>query len=197
MSVEVLTIDELIHQLGARPDLDRRSAMRAMRRAAERAKTEAIWQQLNHGKYPLSDLGVMARSWHISMLPSEIVLENTAPYAVPLEFGAQPFWAPITPLLDWARRKSRGAGLPEHTPSQGPKQQLGPPISRTSLGVTYTHSTRAMKGSRERDAQRLARAVQRKFAREGIKPKGFFAAASQKFPAFVREEVARELRRKR
>ena len=33
------------------------------------------------------------------------------PHALPMEFGTEPYWAPIQPLLDWANRVGGGEGL--------------------------------------------------------------------------------------
>ncbi len=39
----------------------------------------------------------------------DVVFGYTQPYAASMEFGTQPYWPPIQPLIEWARR----VGLPE------------------------------------------------------------------------------------
>ena len=33
------------------------------------------------------------------------------PHALPMEYGTDPFWPPIQPLIEWARRQGEDAGL--------------------------------------------------------------------------------------
>ena len=52
------------------------------------------------------DTGAYQSSWGAEKVSkNEIHFGNTIPYAVNLEFGAEPFSPPIEPLLEWAGRK--------------------------------------------------------------------------------------------
>ena len=46
---------------------------------------------------------------HITVFPeilaNEYVLKSSMPYSEAMEYGSKPFYAPIEPLKDWARRK--------------------------------------------------------------------------------------------
>lgn len=39
------------------------------------------------------------------ILAHRYILESRAPYSAVMEYGSRPFYAPIEPLKDWARRK--------------------------------------------------------------------------------------------
>jgi hypothetical protein len=52
----------------------------------------------------------------------EVRLEANAPHSGVLEMGARPFWPPLQPLIEWARRKAADLGivnLPEGKQFQG------------------------------------------------------------------------------
>lgn len=50
------------------------------------------------------DTGMYAASWDMTVLEKSVILGNYAPYAGIIEYGARPHWAPIGPLLAWAKR---------------------------------------------------------------------------------------------
>ena len=51
------------------------------------------------------DTGMYAQSWGFEVGQDKGVIYNEAPHAAIMEFGARPHWAPIRPLLEWAKRK--------------------------------------------------------------------------------------------
>ena len=52
------------------------------------------------------DTGLYASSWNVKKDDKKTIsFGNSAPYAVHVEYGSEPFNAPITPLLEWAGRK--------------------------------------------------------------------------------------------
>jgi hypothetical protein len=59
------------------------------------------------------DTGLYAASWDFSEMEYGAVLGNTAPYASIIEYGVRPgHWAPIKPLLQWAKRVLRDPSQP-------------------------------------------------------------------------------------
>lgn len=58
------------------------------------------------------DTGLYAASWDMTMDEKSIFLGNTAPHAPIIEEGARPFFAPIGPLLAWAKRVLQDPGQP-------------------------------------------------------------------------------------
>ena len=97
------------------------------------------------------DTGLFKSSWEVipgsGTRPTE--LRNDAPYAGVLEQGARPFWPPLAPLIEWARRKAAVIGLV--------------PASKGGRPSSYT-------GDEESRIRSFARAVQRAIARRGFKP---------------------------
>lgn len=67
----------------------------------------------------------------------KIDLWSLAPYSAPLEFGTVPFWAPIGPLLEWAKRKlsdeSIGYAIQKKIAKEGISAH---PFFRPALDVT-------------------------------------------------------------
>ena len=59
------------------------------------------------------DQGAYKASWEVKMPSSgrPTMLINDAPYAGVIEAGARPHWAPLEPLIEWARRKAGDLSL--------------------------------------------------------------------------------------
>ncbi len=195
MPTEVITLDGLVRELDGLPLLDRKTAQRATFAAAQLARNEVI-KQMTDRPHPVVNTGELRRRYTVTALPDGARLENTAPYAAAQEYGTRPFWAPIEPLIDWARKKIGTRGpRPE---AQRPSQRLGPPAARRpSLGLKYETHVKALRGKREAWALSLARSVQHAIARRGIVPKRFHAEASVHFPEFMRRALVAELKRRR
>ena len=102
----------------------------------------------------LTDTGLLVGSWAHHETRAGVEVSNDAPYAGPrLELGARPFTPPLQPLIDWAERKAGDLGI-----AQVPKGKTFP--GRASLT-----------DPQRKAALKIAKAIQRKYAKEGIKPR--------------------------
>lgn len=81
----------------------------------------------------------------------------TAPYSGIVEMGARPHWTPLAPLVRWVRRHAKAFNL-------------------SGSGTGRDKRGRFTQGA----FVRIARAIQRKIAREGTKPRWF---VKQRIPA--------------
>lgn len=115
------------------------------------ALERAVVQDTDAAK--LVDTGLFKNSWKTLKLFGRgggYEVANDAPYAGVIEQGARPFTPPLKPLVDWVERKA------------------------ADLGVVRTkrYRGRASLTDAQRSAcYRIAKAIQRKFAREGIRPR--------------------------
>lgn len=90
------------------------------------------------------DTGQFAASWQVQRVSdASVQLQNTAPHAAVVEYGARPFTPPIGPLLAWAKRVLQDPQTPQDP----------------SNPSDYSKQVRS-----------LAFAVQAKIAQQGIKP---------------------------
>jgi len=127
-------------------------AIRAAQIDSAQATLAAVVQDTN--AEGLVDTGVLKNSWDIAITKDEVRVENDAPYASPrLEEGARPFRPPLKPLADWAERKAGALGIVSLRPGQRFR-------GRASLN-----------DEQRKAAMRIAKAIQEKYAREGIKPR--------------------------
>lgn len=100
----------------------------------------------------LVDTGLLAASWTHRKTGRGYEVENNAPYAGPrTELGARPFTPPLQPLIDWAERSAAKLGF-----ASGRKRFKG----RASLS-----------NEQRQVAQQIARAIQKRYQREGIRPR--------------------------
>ena len=61
------------------------------------------------------DTGMYANSWDFTVQEDSVTVGNYAPYAGIIEYGARKHWAPIAPLLAWAKRVlGSGSQPPEY-----------------------------------------------------------------------------------
>jgi len=97
----------------------------------------------------LVDTGLYKASWEARETADGAEVTNGAPYAGVIEEGARPFTPPLDPILAWAERKAGDLGIAP-APFRG----------RSSLTDPQRQA-----------ARQIARAIQRKFARDGIAPK--------------------------
>lgn len=137
------------------------AGVQALRKAASLCMGEAIKAVDAVRPYPPIDTGApgIKGSFRVTPRRDGAVLDTTAPHAVFMEFGTRPHWAPIGPLLAWAERKERGA-------IRSRKKRLA-----------------------SDEVKALAYGTQRKIAERGTAPRGFYAAASLKFPGIVEEQI--------
>lgn len=131
----------------------------------------------------LVDLGAYKNSWDVVDKGEEVRLVNDAPYAGVIEQGARPFTPPLQPLVDWAERKAADLGLVGDAQLDGQGQFRG------------RHS---LESAQRQAAKRIARAIQRKFAREGYRPRYIMRNrlpyALQQLKRAIREHVDRVAR---
>ena len=189
-----MDMDALIRSLDKQWALDAAATQRAAMSAALMGMGQATREMMQRPR-PVYDQGGLGAGYRVTPIHDGARLENVAPHAAAQEYGTRPFWAPIQPLIDWARRKYRGKSLP--TPASGPRMALGPAAaSKPKLGNVYEASTVPHKrAGREAAALVLARGAQHAIARRGIIPKRFHADASKHFPEFMRRALLAELRR--
>lgn len=157
MPTHVFTVQNLGQ---AQRDIEAKQA--ELRRAIGRAQLDAANATLRVvvRDSPV-DTGLYKGSWEVKERTAlarlggaqKIVeLRNDAPHAGIIELGARPFWPPLQPLVEWAKRKGGifGFGLDKHGRFKG-KAKL------------KTDEVSALEG--------IARAIQAKIARVGIKPR--------------------------
>jgi hypothetical protein len=86
------------------------------------------------------DRGEYALGWEVKPIPGRVPgvnLENNAPHAGIIELGARPFWPPIGPLIEWARRKARDLGLDTESDIKGFAYAVQRAIARRGLPPRY------------------------------------------------------------
>lgn len=134
-------------------------ALTATDRAIRKAQQGAVLEAAAVGAEILSraapvDTGRLKQSFRLRRKGAsghpEIVAD--APYAGVMEAGARPHWAPLRPLVAWVRRH---AGLFNLT-ARAPKRARRTGRFQANPGIVS-----------------IARAIQRKIAREGTKPRWF------------------------
>lgn len=104
-SVKELTLDQFSKELGRLPQKLEGAIIRGLRSAAARGVSEVIQAIHTSSPYPPIDTGGLARSVEHSDLPRGGRIAVDAPHAAVMENGARPFWPPLDPLIDWAKRK--------------------------------------------------------------------------------------------
>lgn len=107
----------------------------------------------------LVDTGLYKNSFEVIDNREEVRLENGAPYAGVVEQGARPFTPPLEPLIAWAERKAADIGIVTQAGNPGQFRE-GRYRGRASL----TDNSRQA-------AKKIARAIQKKFQREGYRPR--------------------------
>jgi hypothetical protein len=135
-------------------------ALRAQR-AKEREVREAIF--LAQGDSANATLRVVSRNApvdrgeykaglevHRMRAKKETRLEANAPHSGVLETGARPFWPPLAPLVEWAKRKAGDLGI------------VNVPAGKRFGG------TASLTAAQSAEAENFARAVQRAIARRGL-----------------------------
>lgn len=117
----------------------------------------------------------------------------TAAQAVWTHFGTRPHWPPLEPILAWVRRNARRlAQTGDIVIKPQAEEELSPRLGKV---VKVRRATRKLKQDQAVD---LARAIQRKIAREGTKPYPFGTTAvtrvAPKANGIVAAAVKRRLR---
>ncbi len=100
-----LTLDQFAVELGKLPRQLEGAIIKGLRSAAARGVSEVVQAIHTTSPFPPIDTGRLARSVEHSDLPRGGRLMVDAPHAAVMEWGARPFWPPLQPLIDWAKRK--------------------------------------------------------------------------------------------
>lgn len=100
-----LTFKQFVRELGdLTPDMEG-AIIKGLRSAAERGVGEVVQSINTTSPHAPVDRGELARSVESTRLPRGGRLAVDAPHAAAMETGTRPFWPPLGPLEDWARRK--------------------------------------------------------------------------------------------
>ena len=105
MTTKTVTLEQFTKELGQLPKDLETAIVRGLRSAAARGVGEVVQAINTASPHPPVDTGGLARSVEHSNLPKGGRIEVDAPHAAVMENGARPFWPPIEPLEDWAKRK--------------------------------------------------------------------------------------------
>ncbi len=166
------TVNALYAELAS---YDVKAVQHAAFMAAQMGKAEVIKQIDATEPYAPVDTGGGRRATEVVPTEDGAILQNTSAHMVYMEFGTRPHWVPIAPLLAWAARKKRGMGKPA-SGAQGPRQRI-------------------TAGRRQAAIKALAYGAQRRIAKFGTAPRGFWARASVRFPEFYEHALRYEIDR--
>lgn len=100
-----LTLGEFAEEVGDLPGNLEAAIIRGLRSAAARGVSAVVEAIQTTKPYPAVDRGELAGSVEHSTLPRGARISVDAPHAAVVENGTRPFWPPLQPLEDWARRK--------------------------------------------------------------------------------------------
>jgi hypothetical protein len=136
------------------------------------------------------DVGSLKSSLHAKQTgPRSAELIADAPHAGVVEVGSRPHTPPLQPLIDWVRRHRRSFGL------QAPRA-LRPIKNRKLYGAAAASRARAEARHAKSDEgiERIARAIQRKIARVGTRPRWFMRDSLPKLRKILAILIKRRLR---
>jgi hypothetical protein len=91
-----------------------------------------------------------------------VELVNTTPYSGIIEQGARPFWPPLAPLLEWARRKAGALALGGHFSLSARS------FTARKDGSLKFRGSASLNTEDSAEVMAFARGVQRKIARDGL-----------------------------
>ena len=169
--------------------------MAGLHEAAQLGRNEVIKEIQATKPHPPIDTSIMAaaHSWPVTALfrggkQYGWLLTSNVLYADIQELGTKPFWAPLPPLVAWASRKLRGA--------EPLKKRKGKPGRKNTKKKTRNKTKPKPRKAKtaEDHATQMAKAVRFKISKVGIRPKGFYARASVRFPGHVSVAIAKHLR---
>ncbi len=89
------------------------AAIRGLRSAAHRGKGFVVEEISTAKPHPAVDRGGLRNSVRVRKRPKGATLSVDAPHASVIEDGARPFFPPVAPLAEWARRKGLAATASE------------------------------------------------------------------------------------
>lgn len=176
------------------PEL-RTAYVRGFQRAALRLNAYTVEEIDTAKPYPAVDTGELRSSVDATFVDDGAIVTVDAPHAGIIEYGTRPFTPPLAPLVEWVKRK--GFARPSRT--------FGPQTQRqTTLRSTLAQYRREARASglgakearvsaEDKAATEIARAIQRKIARDGIAPRGYFAKAWGRMLADLQRDVHVEI----
>jgi len=168
-----ILVEEIGHDLRA-------AASRGLLAAAHRVVHHIVAEVIPRaGLYPPVDRGIYRAAWRARKDGTGAVVENRAPYAAIIEYGARPQnirigRKMIDALAAWVRRKGIGGKT-----------------------VTSASGSRRLVRATESEARSIAWAIAKSMQRRGIfgtRGLRVLEQAGRQIPRFIREEVAREMR---
>lgn len=175
MGVHVVSITQFQRILVQMTPKIRDACIRGLRSGALILHRTVVIEIGQSTPYPAVDTGELRNSVDTEFTDQGAIVDVKAPHAAVMEHGARPFRPPLAPLIEWVKRKG---------------------LARGSLGTKPRGTSREVWRSREEaEAVRIARAVQRKIAKDGIAPRHYFAKAVVRANPMIRAEVDLELAR--
>jgi hypothetical protein len=134
------------------------------------------------------DVGSLKSSLHARQTgPRSAELVADAPHAGVVEVGSRPHTPPLQPLIDWVRRHHRSFRI-----RRAAKVRIGP--ARTASAQRRRDARVAHNDTREAEIEAVARAIQRKIARFGTRPRWFMRSQLPKLRKILAILIRRRLR---
>jgi Bacteriophage HK97-gp10, putative tail-component len=162
----------------ARQSKDPAIARRAALRAANRGMGILV-------RRTPADTGHMRRAWRVKPLKNGARIENTAPYAGVVEFGARPHYPPWEPIIRWVARQQKVSLSGYDLSVYGRAFPIGQP--------------KGVRGARKDFAVQwvvaMARGLVDKIGLEGQEPTHFIRKELPKLRKIFASEMAAELKR--
>lgn len=173
MAMMELNADDLLtvaNGFARSPEMVRKELRRFLARAVMRLQGGVVERTpKTHGVLQRSIIGDVV---DLSGLAIEGVVGTSLAYAVPVELGSRPHWAPIEPLKDWVRAKANLEGV-------------------YFDGVTGKRPRNAgQRAARESAIERIARSIQVSIARRGTLGVGMFHRTMAAEAGWVQAEFA-------
>lgn len=156
-----------------------RHGIKAMRRAARRAKALVVQRTDTAKPYPAVDQGFYREAWTVNDIPTGAILFNPQPHAPIVEYGALPHTPPFSAIMEWVVRKFK-----RRVAADVKAQAGGRPIRGERFGFA--------RGQRARVDRRLvgiAWAVWQKIRKHGVEPRRVLSGGFQQMQGFVEQEL--------
>jgi hypothetical protein len=225
MATHHVSIDQFARILSNLDQKTEKAVVRGLRSTGMRMVGIVVKEIDNAEPFPAVDRGELRNSVRYEPTERGCIVTVTAPHAAIIEYGTRPFRPPLEPLVRWVLRKGL-ANPKKRARKMRPKKPKKPRVVKKTTTKTKTKSKDKTKGKRmtrnERAAKRLAvvkardeekfgkrtddelaaakriaRAIQSKIARDGIKPRMYFrkAIGRLRHDRILEKEVRRELDR--
>lgn len=211
MATHHVSIDQFARILSNLDQKTEKAVVRGLRSTGMRMVGIVVKEIDNAEPFPAVDRGELRNSVRYEPTERGCIVTVTAPHAAIIEYGTRPFRPPLEPLVRWVLRKGL-ANPKKRARKMRPKKPKKPRSVKKTTTKTKTKSKDKTKGKRmARDeekfgkrtddelaaAKRIARAIQSKIARDGIKPRMYFrkAIGRLRHDRILEKEVRRELDR--